>query len=213
MAEAASGFGVVPLDPPVRSREIQDVETMRLVADPIRLAILRVLMNDAEFEPPVLSAKELAATLEEPQTKLYRHLKQLEEAGLIQVAETRLVSGIVEQRYRTGQLSLFMSPQLVTDPSSQLESMTLASGVFSDFRDEMLGNVRRGRLRFKPDEPESGGMIFQSMSVRLASERADEFRQRLGDLCREFLRGGDPDGVEAHALIAWYTVDERPEAS
>ena len=53
MAEAASGFGVVPLDPPVRNREIKDVETMRLVADPTRLAILRVLMNDAEFEPPV----------------------------------------------------------------------------------------------------------------------------------------------------------------
>src|SRR5215468_9703403 len=146
MADTTSGFGVVPLEPPMRSHEIKDVETLRLVADPTRLAILRVLMNDAEFDPPVLSAKELAAVLDEPQTKLYRHLKQLEEAGLIQVAETRLVSGIIEQRYRTGQMSIGMSSELVANPEFRDETLSLTAAAFNDFRDELLTNAAAGRV-------------------------------------------------------------------
>jgi DNA-binding transcriptional ArsR family regulator len=38
-----------------------------------------------------MSVKELAQHLGEPQTKLYRHVKQLEAAGLIEVAATRMV--------------------------------------------------------------------------------------------------------------------------
>lgn len=45
--------------------------------------------------------KKLAKHLGEPQAKLYQHVKQLEAAGLIEVAATRMVSGILEQRYRT----------------------------------------------------------------------------------------------------------------
>jgi DNA-binding MarR family transcriptional regulator len=41
-----------------------------------------------------MSVKELAEELGEPQTKLYRHVKQLEAAGLIRIAASRMVSGI-----------------------------------------------------------------------------------------------------------------------
>src|SRR5262245_13270203 len=104
---------VPPVDPGAttehglrRTRVIEDVATLRVLSEPVRIAVLRTLMTDAEVVPPVMTAKELAAVLGEPQTKLYRHLKQLEEAGLIQVAETRVVSGILEQRYRASQVNL-----------------------------------------------------------------------------------------------------------
>ena len=208
MADAATGFGVAPLDPPVRNFEINDVETLRLVADPTRLAILRVLMNDIEFTPRVMSAKELAAALDEPQTKLYRHLKQLEEAGLIQVAETRLVSGIVEQRYRGAQMAIGMSPELVKDPAMRSESVSLAASVFTDFRDEMVANVHKGRLRINPDEPNGAGVIFQSGTVRVSADRADEIRKRLADAISDLLKSGDPDGVQVEMLVAFYTIND-----
>src|SRR5690242_6610077 len=75
------------------------------MADPIRLAILAALMKSRR-NLPVMSVKELAAELGEPQTKLYRHVRQLEAAGLIRVASTRMVSGILEQRYQASQRDL-----------------------------------------------------------------------------------------------------------
>jgi DNA-binding transcriptional ArsR family regulator len=200
--------GASALDAPLAWREIKDVDTLRIVADPVRIAILRVLMNDAEFRPPVMSAKELAAALNEPQTKLYRHLKQLEEAGLIAVAETRLVSGIVEQRYRTAQLSIGMSPELVVDPDTRNETLSIAVTAFNDFRDELLGNARAGRLRLDPHDRVSAGMILQAASARVAPERAAEFHERIAQVIREFNAGSDADGMPLHLFVALYSVEE-----
>jgi DNA-binding transcriptional ArsR family regulator len=90
-----------------RSPEIDSVEGLRALADPVRLAILSALeARGPDDEFPVMSVKEMAQRLAEPQTKLYRHVKQLEAAGLIEVAATRMVSGILEQRYRARQRDL-----------------------------------------------------------------------------------------------------------
>ena len=62
------------------------------------------------------------------------------------------------------------------DPSSQSESMTLAASVFSDFRDEMLANVRHGRLRFSRTSPSRRHDLPVRYRTVLASEPADEIR-------------------------------------
>ena len=90
-------------------RTVTDVDTIKALADPTRLAILRALSRDRVPK----SAKELAEDLDQPQTKLYRHLKVLQEAGLIEAAETRVVSGIVETKYRAAQSSVTIDPSRV----------------------------------------------------------------------------------------------------
>jgi DNA-binding transcriptional ArsR family regulator len=88
---------------------VDDAATLKALADPLRIEILRTLMHT--FQPMrVMSVKELAEELGEPQTKLYRHVRQLEAAGLVRVAASRLVSGILEQRYQACQSSLEFGP-------------------------------------------------------------------------------------------------------
>src|SRR5215475_8662534 len=127
---------------PVARREVNDVATLRAMSDPLRLAILRVLMFDADVDVRIMSAKEIAAELGEPQTKLYRHLKQLEEAKLIEVAETRVVSGITEQRYRTAQVHLGLSAGLLEDPRNRGAMADTVGAAFDDFRDEVSKHLR-----------------------------------------------------------------------
>src|ERR1700761_4928208 len=104
-------------------REIDSVEGLRALADPVRLAILSALDTRArDGELPVMSVKELAQHLGEPQTKLYRHVKQLEAAGLIEVAATRMVSGILEQRYRVRQSDLRLSAALFQRHTDETEA-------------------------------------------------------------------------------------------
>jgi len=195
-------------------RYVEDVETMRVLADPLRIAILRTLMTDAEFHPPVMSAKELSAALGEPQTKLYRHLKQLEEVGLIAIAETRLVSGIVEQRYRAGQISIGMSRELVTDPAAQSEVLRGIAVAIDDFRDELLAQWAAGRVRLDPEPGESVGLIVQTTGFgRMSQAKAADFRRRLIALSEELQASEpEPDGVPVRLMIGWYATEADPPA-
>jgi DNA-binding transcriptional ArsR family regulator len=200
-----------PPDHPLAVRVIADLETMRALSDPTRVAILRLLMSGDRSSPPVMSAKELAAALGEPQTKLYRHLKQLEAVNLIQVAETRLVSGIQEQRYRTAQLDFTISRDLVMDEASSAEFANTLSAVFGEFRTELLTNLSAGRVPVGTEaETPLGLVIGRGMAARVSPARAAEFRRRVLALQAEFdvLEDDDPAGIPVHLLVGWYAVTE-----
>jgi DNA-binding transcriptional ArsR family regulator len=198
-------------DRPAAMRVVADVETLRVLADPLRLAILRTLMQDAEFAPRVMSAKEIAAALDEPQTKLYRHLKQLEDVGLIRVAETRLVSGIVEQRYRTGQVNLEMSRELLVDPANRSDFADSIGAALDDFRNEFMSHLRRGSVSMRDQTPRDPlGLIIQVGGVaRMRRDKAIELRRRLAEVVESFAAAGeDPDGVPVHMAVGWYATEE-----
>jgi len=197
----------------LRTRVIDDVATLRVLSEPVRFAVLRTLMADTDMLPPVMSAKELAAVLGEPQTKLYRHLKQLEEAGLIHVAETRVVSGILEQRYRASQVNLTLSRDLLSDPASGSEFTGAIGAVMDDFRDDLLTRMRTGQIdaASPADHPSGLGMVLQAMpAARMARDRAIEFRRRLAELFQEFDGSDDAEGVRVHSLICWYALEDDP---
>jgi DNA-binding transcriptional ArsR family regulator len=211
MAATSDEVQVLVSGPPLARREVTDAETLRVMSDPLRIAILRRLMADAERGVRVMSAKELAAELGEPQTKLYRHLKQLEDAHLIEVAETRVVSGINEQRYRTAQLNLLLSPALLSDPGVRDDVADTIVGTLDGFRDELCGNVRAGRVDMRgSDSSDSGpGGLLMQIDHRMSPPVAIQFAKRLAALVEEIeATPDDPSGLPVHALIGWYGVTD-----
>jgi predicted ArsR family transcriptional regulator len=92
-----------------------------------------------------MSVKELAAELDEPQTKLYRHVRQLEAVGLIKVASTRMVSGILEQRYQACQQDLSFERGFLHEHADESEVAMQAlldryrDGFFAAFRASKAG--------------------------------------------------------------------------
>jgi putative molybdopterin biosynthesis protein len=73
---------------------IRSFEQLKLLADPRRLAILRQLMAG----PASLTL--LGKALGEHPAWVRHHLKKLEAAGLVELVETRIQSGVVEKFYR-----------------------------------------------------------------------------------------------------------------
>ena len=95
---------------------------------------------------PIMSVKELAAELGQPQTKLYRHVRQLEAVGLIKVASTRMVSGILEQRYQACQQDLtFGRGFLVEHVDESAAALQTALDLYRAF--PKLGITSRAQLR------------------------------------------------------------------
>ncbi|KAA3644757.1 MAG: ArsR family transcriptional regulator [Chloroflexi bacterium] len=74
-------------------QSIDSFDLLKLLGDPRRLKILRLLMA----KPATLS--QLGKTLGIHAAKVRHHLKQLEEAGLIELSSTRAVRGFIEKYY------------------------------------------------------------------------------------------------------------------
>jgi DNA-binding transcriptional ArsR family regulator len=196
-----AGDGVAP-----EETKAVDVDILRAMADPTRLAILSLLM-DARPDLPVMSVKEIAARLGEPQTKLYRHVKHLEAAGLIRVAATRMVSGILEQRYQASQRDLQLDRSFMRAHAD--ESEIALAALFDGFRTGFFAAFTDDRLspeHLKEAERYRAPMLCFS-ETRVSPARAAEINKRL----REFTEllddrtADDPDGVPVTILAAYFT--------
>jgi DNA-binding transcriptional ArsR family regulator len=191
---------------PLEVRTVTNVDILRAMADPTRLAILGVLMERRD-ELPIMSVKELAARLGEPQTKLYRHVKQLEAAHLIRVAATRLVSGILEHRFQACQRDLLFDGGFLRAHADDSEAAMSAlldgfrAGFFAAFRDK----------RLEPDAlPEAEHYrlpTIYSSDLRMSTAKAAEMRAKLRELMTLLSDEGiqDPEGIVVNVLIGYYT--------
>ena len=195
---------------PQAVRAVDDVEVLKAMADPTRLAILAALMKSGP-DLPVMSVKELAAELGEPQTKLYRHVKQLEAAGLIRVAGTRLVSGILEQRYQACQRDLTLARSFLYEHADESELVVEA----------MLDRYFDGfRAAFRADRPPADDVpegesyrkpvLFYS-ELKLSPAQATELVSKLQEIMDSQKHDGteDPDGVTLNLLIGCYVPVEE----
>jgi hypothetical protein len=159
-----------------------------------------------------MSVKELAARLGEPQTKLYRHVKQLEAAGLIRVAATRIVSGILEQRYQASQRDLAFGGEFLREHADDAEAAMSAildsfrAGFFRAFRDKSLapGAVPESERYRKPTIFAAATRVSPATAAEI-SDKLREIMAWLGDKAIE-----DPDGIVVDVLIGYYTP---PQAS
>ncbi len=190
-------------------RAVTTVAELKALADPLRLAILDALTGGATRELRVLSVKELAAELGEPKTKLYRHIKLLEAAGFIRVAATRLVSGIVEQRYQACQVDLFVGPWATREYGEVEEAANILVGFTLDrYRRrylDYLASLRPGR------PPEDWSMLTHKYRM-VSPARARIIQDKLREIAAEFDRPSDQDDdgdgtVRIDILVSYMTTD------
>ena len=99
---------------------LRSFQQLKLLADPRRLAILRQLMSG----PASLTL--LGKALGEHPAWVRHHLKQLEAAGLVELVETRVQSGVVEKFYRAC-ASGFLIQELIL-PENQARPTIVFSG-------------------------------------------------------------------------------------
>jgi DNA-binding transcriptional ArsR family regulator len=208
MTEDAEGVRTV--------REVGDVETLKALSDPLRLAILRAMMTDVHAAYRV---KDLAETLGQPVTRLYRHIKVLEAAGLIRVARTRLVSGIQESQYQVAQFALRLSRELLAAPGNAGKVADAFAAALNDFRDRLVQDVTTGRFRRDPapdGAPDPLGPMIVALDTRLSPDRAADFRGRLAALVEEFNGPQDAAGAAVPVeflLMFWSPRESAPPAA
>jgi DNA-binding transcriptional ArsR family regulator len=219
---------VLPLGPQalpelIEFRQIEDAATMKALADPLRQNILRVLSRNVHEKPRVMTVKQLAEELGEPTTKLYRHMKQLLAVDLIQVAELRLVGGIVEQHYRVAQKGLGVDPQRPTwdRASAQSEALlgVVGAGV-EDFFTRYGAALQSGRTYVRSQDSLENPPYIRSTGAisdcQIPRERAAEFAERFHALIGEFHSEPNAHGegtVYVNLLAMFYATEPEDAAN
>ncbi|MGH9175232.1 MAG: ArsR/SmtB family transcription factor [Vicinamibacterales bacterium] len=187
---------------------IADLETLRIVANPLRLQILEGLRATSR------TVKDLAAEFGLAATRLYYHVNLLEQHGLVRVTGSRLVSGIVEKHYQTTADRLALDRALLgsNQPLRDEGLEVLLSVVLDEARGEIRRSVREGRIEAGSDAPPGRGFVLGRRWLRLTAEQAGAYIERHKQLQAEFealaARNNDTDQV-FEVLLGFYPVERR----
>ena len=197
-----------PLVTPDAERLVSDVETLKALSDPLRLRIIETMVARHEA---AWSVKELAAALDVPPTRLYHHIEMLAERDLIRAAEQRVVSGIIETRYRLAALSLRLDPRLVRAGGA---GESAAREVLTAIFDEVRGDIVRIFANPNLGDEELDRPLVSRGVARLTPERARELRDRLMAIVDEYDGVSEEPATKTYrTLIAMYADPTSGDSS
>ncbi|MDZ7792164.1 MAG: helix-turn-helix domain-containing protein [Spirochaetia bacterium] len=179
----------------------------KLVIHPVRLRIITLLTGRE------LTSLELAERLPEvAQATLYRHIKQLEEGGIIRITETHQVRGTVEKVYTAGagEKSHFSAKeirQLSTEEHTALFASFIA-GLYEQFLS------LTGKAEARPELFEMMG--YGNIPVRMRPADLHQFQQEFGELLQRYMEKAtdEPAGSKdsSKAVDFTFTTILFPEA-
>src|SRR5215475_6212655 len=149
-----------PLYKPDPEFIINDLETLKVLADPLRIHIVELVTQAPR------TVKQVAAVLNLPPTKLYYHIKQLEERSLIRVVDTRIVSGIVEKQYQAAALSYRVDRELfsLTSQAGKEGLNVMLTGLFDDTREDIQTSAEADVLDVSAHE-DNGKPLNRSLLI------------------------------------------------
>jgi len=166
----------------------------KALADPLRIRLLEWL-----FEAP-RSARQLADCAGLPADRLYYHLGQLEQAGLIEVAEyRRLARGKVERVYAPAE-----TEPPGDDASPQETAAFLGSMLEATAMDITAAyQARRSGRRREVD--------LHRGALRLTDQALAELRGHVEQLAARFADPG-ADGTWTRVVVTLVDLQDRPDA-
>jgi DNA-binding transcriptional ArsR family regulator len=182
---------------------IKDLETLKVVADPVRNQILEVL----EKKPH--NVKEVAEKLGLAPSKLYYHFNMLEKVDLIKVAETRQVANLIEKYYVTTAAFIDIDHNLLNFATTEgKENMfTMVTSTIDTTREDLLRSLHARTFQLEQGASgKSRSLMVTRYVSNLDDEKADEFHKRLEALLEEFIEADtkDPDHQTYAMTLALY---------
>jgi DNA-binding transcriptional ArsR family regulator len=178
---------------------ISDLETLKVIGDPLRMQILeRIGLTSDSGE--LTTVKQLSEDLQLPPTKLYYHIKLLEKHDLIQVAETRLISGIIEKHYqiraRRIRVDLDISQNSELDRNQGM-TLTLSSisHMFASAYKNLEHSLQHRMQESDPEDKKTASMLSTQSMMQLSLEQAEDLIAKINELIDAYSGINHLDGL------------------
>ena len=174
---------------------LQAHDKRKMLFHPVRIRIL------TEFTGRELTTRQLQAALPSvPQASLYRHVRTLTDAGMLEVAQTEVVNGATERTYRLAEGAARMRPEEMAEFSADDHLQA-----FSVFAASLIDAV--GEYTPSMQDPAREGFSYRRATVYLTDAERAEFEQGFGELAARFL-SKPPGPGRKRFLIASATVPD-----
>lgn len=200
----------LPKQPAGEPFEIDTIEQLKALAHPLRQQLLK------HFAVKPATAKQAAEALGYQPTRLYHHVAKLEQAGMIELVETRPVRGTTEKYYSTVATSIKVDPRAFEDGPAKQLSKTVGMGVV----DSLLTNVRREVADYLEEYDEQcdtgseSGMesevLFAQAEIEADEPTVLELREKIARLIEEVRELSDDETRDAEKtkkyrlVVGWY---------
>jgi DNA-binding transcriptional ArsR family regulator len=161
-----------------RVHVIDDVETLKALAEPTRAALVELLT-----EPRTVT--QLAQALDVPRTRLYHHIAILQSKGLVELVDEHPVRGLTERVYALTAKVIRPSARLLRRGDSDDRLAALMTLLFDTTKVDLQRALASGEVDFEQgDGPRRLG-LGRSIAY-LTAEDADAFIRELDALVERF---------------------------
>ena len=162
---------------------IQDLETLKVLTDPLRLQILEVL----SLEPQTVN--QIAGKLGLSSSRLYYHFNMLEEHGLIKVVETRTVNNIIEKVFwlTAKEISIDKNLLNLSLESDQENIHQIMESTVDALHEDIIRSLQARKFHLaRGAEPMPRSIMMNSQKKRLKDETYQKFLKRVEEVVKEF---------------------------
>jgi DNA-binding transcriptional ArsR family regulator len=153
---------------------IDNVDTLRAIAEPTRAALIELLA-----EPRTVT--QLAHALDVPRTRLYHHVEVLQAKGIVDQVDERRVGALTERVYALTAKIIRPSARLVRSGDADERVSALLTLLFDTTKADLRRSFATGEVRLDDSELGLGRSI-----AYLAPEQAAELVRELEALVARF---------------------------
>lgn len=199
MKRATAAFDQTKSPTPDPEMLITHLETLKLISDPLRLQLLEVFAK-------ACTVKEASKALGIPATKLYYHVGQLEEHGILRVTDTRVVSGIIEKQYQVSAKSFKIDRSLLRVGADDTDGLLeVFGGLMDSVSLDIQQGVRSGLIETSQGQPKFRRLMFGRTLFKLTPTEADHLIEELEELLKKYdQENKNPAAVSFSLLIAFH---------
>ena len=184
---------------------VKDLETLKILADPLRNQILEILA------PEKLTINQMAEKLGLAPSKFYYHINLLEKYGLIQEVDSLVKANIIEKVYWITAYECKMDDNLCnfSTPEGQQSTMTTMVTPINTTREDILRSLEARATALDQGAIEHPRQVVIFREVReMSDQTADLFAERIKAVLKDFEKfEGDEETEDTHMralTVAFY---------
>ena len=174
---------------------IKDLETLKVITDPLRFQILEILGEEPQ------TVKSVADKLGMTSNRLYYHFNLLESAGLIQVVRTQTINNIIEKFYWTSAKEIMVDQEILNaNPEAVAEDLNrVIIAALDSTKEDILKSLNSLDFGAKKEDGERSNEISVfRVKKRLADKDYENISKEFKQLLDKFqnlpeAESSDPD--------------------
>ena len=173
-------------------RVIDDLETLRVMAEPTRAAIIELLTERR-------SVTELAKALGVPRTRLYHHIELLTSKGLVEQVDERRVGALTERIYALTAKTFRPSARLLERGDAQERTEAITTLLF----DTTKTDLKRSMLSAQSEDGETRPLGMGRSIAFLTDELAAALVAELEALVARFDQAHEEKADTRPFALVW----------